>query len=202
MGKKLNFQIELFKFLSDEKVSLDVGKLIQQMRMEKKLTQKDLATVRWPFSYSVVDVTSSNSTNYINTRMVSVGSSKNESTKCQVFLFTAALILSGFSSATQRCSFRVIFRPQHTWPVWPEYGLQLYWTSQSQFQGHSQDFSKRGSQRLLVMLSRDTIRGSPTIYGLYRCTPSCISGLSHIIAAWRPILTKDKSRSRKYFTKK
>lgn len=46
MGKKLNFQIELFKFLSDEKVSLDVGKLIQQMRMEKKLTQKDLATVR------------------------------------------------------------------------------------------------------------------------------------------------------------
>jgi len=45
-GQKLNFQIELFKFLSDEKVSLDVGKLIQQMRMEKKLTQKDLATVR------------------------------------------------------------------------------------------------------------------------------------------------------------
>lgn len=39
-------QFELFKFLSDEKVSLDVGKLIQQMRMEKKLTQKDLATVR------------------------------------------------------------------------------------------------------------------------------------------------------------
>ena len=50
-------------------------------------------------------------------------------------------------------------------------------------QGRSQDFSKRGSQRLLVMLSRDTIRGSPTIYGLYRCTPSCISGLSRIIAA-------------------
>ena len=45
-GQKLNFQIELFKFFSDEKVSLDVGKLIQQMRMEKKLTQKDLATVR------------------------------------------------------------------------------------------------------------------------------------------------------------
>ena len=50
--------------------------------------------------------------------------------------------------------------------------------------------------------SRDTIRGSPTIYGLYRCSPSCISGLSRIIAAWRPILTKDKSRWRKYFTKK
>ena len=41
-----------------------------------------------------------------------------------------------------------------------------------------------------------------TIYGLYRCSPSCISGLSRIIAAWRPILTKDKSRWRKYFTKK
>ena len=42
--------------------------------------------------------------------------------------------------------------------------------------------------------SRDTIRGSPTIYGLYRCSPSCISRLSRIIAARRPILTKDKSR--------
>jgi len=31
-----------------------------------------------------------------------------------------------------------------------------------------------GSQRLL------TIRGSPTIYGLYRCSPSCISGLSRM----------------------
>lgn len=30
--------------LHHEKVSLDVGKLIQQSRMEKKLTQKDLAT--------------------------------------------------------------------------------------------------------------------------------------------------------------
>ena len=47
-----------------------------------------------------------------------------------------------------------------------------------------------------------TIRGSPTIYGLYHCSPSCISGLSRIIAAWRPILTKDKSRWWKYFTKK
>ena len=50
--------------------------------------------------------------------------------------------------------------------------------------------------------SRDAIQGSPTIYGLYRCSPSCISGLSHIIAAWRPVLTKDKSRWRKYFPKK
>ena len=50
--------------------------------------------------------------------------------------------------------------------------------------------------------SRDNIRGSPTIYGLYRCSPSCISGLSRIIAAWRFILTKDKSRWRKYFTRK
>ena len=41
-----------------------------------------------------------------------------------------------------------------------------------------------------------------TIYGLYLCSPLCISGLSRIIAAWRPILTKDKSRWRKYFTKK
>ena len=49
---------------------------------------------------------------------------------------------------------------------------------------------------------KDTIRGSPTIYGLHRCFPSCISGLSRIITAWRPILTKDKSRWRKYFTKK
>ena len=47
---------------------------------------------------------------------------------------------------------------------------------------------QRGGHR--VMLSRDTIRGSPTIYGLYRCSPSCISVLSRIIAAWRPILTR------------
>ena len=52
-------------------------------------------------------------------------------------------------------------------------------------QGRSQDFSKGGSRRLLTP-----------------CSPSCISGLSRIIAAWRPILTKDKSRWRKYFTKK
>ena len=58
---------------------------------------------------------------------------------------------------------------------------------------------QRGGHR--VILSRDTIRGSSTIYGLYRCSPSCISVLSRIIAAWRPILTKDKSRWRKYFTK-
>ena len=47
-----------------------------------------------------------------------------------------------------------------------------------------------------------TIRGSPPIYGLYRCSPSCISGLSRIIAALRPLLTKDKSRWWEYFTKK
>ena len=45
-------------------------------------------------------------------------------------------------------------------------------------QGCSQHFSKGGSQRLLTGLS------------------------CRIIAAWRPILTKDKSRWRKYFTKK
>jgi len=43
-------------------------------------------------------------------------------------------------------------------------------------QGRSQDFSKGGSDR-------DNTRGSPTIYGLYRCSPPCISGLSRIIAA-------------------
>ena len=47
-----------------------------------------------------------------------------------------------------------------------------------QQQGRSQDFSKGGSQRLLTRLS------------------CCI------IAVWRPILTKDRSRWRKYFTKK
>ena len=41
--------------------------------------------------------------------------------------------------------------------------------------------------------SRDTIQGSPTIYGLYRSSPLCISGLSRIFGAWMPILTKDKS---------
>jgi len=39
---KVLFQL----LLADETISLDVGKLIQQARMEKKLTQKDLATVR------------------------------------------------------------------------------------------------------------------------------------------------------------
>ena len=45
-------------------------------------------------------------------------------------------------------------------------------------QGRSQDFSKGASQRLLTRLS------------------------CRIIAVWRPILTKDRSRWRKYFTKK
>ena len=43
-------------------------------------------------------------------------------------------------------------------------------------QGHSQDFSKG-------VTHRDTIRGSPTIYGLYRSSPLCISGLSRIFGA-------------------
>ena len=50
--------------------------------------------------------------------------------------------------------------------------------------------------------SRDTIRGSPTMYGLYRCSPSCISGLSRIIVAWRPILTKDNEPLTKILYKK
>ena len=44
---------------------------------------------------------------------------------------------------------------------------------ETQFQG----FFKGG------VTDRDTIRGSPTIYSLYCCSPSCISGLSGIIAA-------------------
>ena len=48
---------------------------------------------------------------------------------------------------------------------------------ETKVQGCSQDFSKGG------VTDRDTIRGSPTIYGLYCCSPSCISGLSRIIAA-------------------
>ena len=54
-------------------------------------------------------------------------------------------------------------------------------------QGRSQYFSKGGGGVI--------IWGSTTIYGLYRCSPSCISGLRRIIAAWR-------SRWLKYFTKK
>ena len=53
-------------------------------------------------------------------------------------------------------------------------------------------FNSRGVARILQregggggggLTDRDTIRGSPTIYGLYHCSPSCISGLSRIIAA-------------------
>ena len=50
--------------------------------------------------------------------------------------------------------------------------------------------------------SPDHHLGIADFFGLYRCFPSCISGFSRIIAAWRPLLTKDKSRWRKYFTKK
>ena len=73
---------------------------------------------------------------------------------------------------------------------------RTYWTHFAVTEG-------RGVARIFQrgVTDRDTIRGSPTIYGLYRCSPSCISGLSRIIAAWRPTLTKDKSRWRKYFTK-
>ena len=52
------------------------------------------------------------------------------------------------------------------------------------------------------MLSRDTIRGSRTIYGLYRCSPSCISRLSRIIAVWRPILTKEERLTKILYKKK
>ena len=74
---------------------------------------------------------------------------------------------------------------------------RTYWTHFAVTEG-------RGVARIFQrgVTDRDTIRGSPTIYALYRCSPSCISGLSGIIAAWRPILTKDKSHWRKYFTKK
>ena len=49
--------------------------------------------------------------------------------------------------------------------------------SQQQCRGVARIFQRGG------VTDRDTIRGSPTIYGLYRCSPSCISGLSRIIAA-------------------
>ena len=56
-------------------------------------------------------------------------------------------------------------------------------------QGRSQDFSKGGGGGgggggVTEATHQITIGGSPTtIYGLYRCFPSCISGLSRIIAA-------------------
>ena len=39
--------LNLFCGITDERVSLDVGKLIQKGRMDKKMSQKDLATVRF-----------------------------------------------------------------------------------------------------------------------------------------------------------
>ena len=70
-------------------------------------------------------------------------------------------------------------------------------------QGRSQDFSKGESQSYVKQGHHPGIADyTYPIYGLYRRSPSCISGLSRIIAAWRPILTKDKNRWRKYFTKK
>ena len=50
--------------------------------------------------------------------------------------------------------------------------------------------------------SQDFLKGGGVTEATHRCSLSCISGLSRIIAAWRPISTKGKSRWRKYFTKK
>ena len=61
--------------------------------------------------------------------------------------------------------------------------------------------TSRGVARIFQRGGGVTILGSPTIHGLYSCSPSCTSGISRIIVAWRPILIKDKSRWRKYFTK-
>ena len=49
-------------------------------------------------------------------------------------------------------------------------------------QGRSQDFSKGGGE-VTEATHPITIWGSLTIYGLYRCFPLCISGLSRIIAS-------------------
>ena len=49
--------------------------------------------------------------------------------------------------------------------------------------GVARIFERRGGGGFTVATHQITIRGSPTIYGLYRCFPSCISGLSRIIAA-------------------
>ena len=65
------------------------------------------------------------------------------------------------------------FNPGHDCP-------SLSFRSLTTVKGRSQDFSKGGGGR---GPSRDTIQGSPTIYGLYRCSPSCISGLSRITVA-------------------
>ena len=73
-------------------------------------------------------------------------------------------------------------------------------------QGRSQDFSKRGSQRLLTRSPsgdrRLYIWFIPLLSLVYQRAQSRSRLLSRIIAAWMPILTKDKSRWREYFTKK
>ena len=58
-------------------------------------------------------------------------------------------------------------------------------------QGRSQDFSNGGSQRLLTR----SPSGDHRLNMVYTAAfPTCISGLSRIIAASRPLLIKDKSR--------
>ena len=47
---------------------------------------------------------------------------------------------------------------------------------------NNMNFQPRGVARFFQR-GGVTIRGSPTVYGLYRCSPSCISGLSRIIVA-------------------
>ena len=64
-------------------------------------------------------------------------------------------------------------------------------------QGCSQDFSRGG-------VTAGTPSGDRRLYKVYTTALPRVSAGSVvlIIAAWRPILTKDKSRWQKYFTKK
>ena len=83
--------------------------------------------------------------------------------------------------------------------------LRICENLQTFVQGRSQDFSKRGSQRLLTRSPSGDRRlylwFIPLLSLVYQRAQSRSRLLSRIIAAWRPILTKDKSRWRKYFTK-
>ena len=84
--------------------------------------------------------------------------------------------------------------------------LRICENLQTFVQGRSQDFSKRGSQKLLTRSPsgdrRLYIWFIPLLSLVYQRAQSRSRLLSRIIAAWRPILTKDKSRWREYFTKK
>ena len=86
--------------------------------------------------------------------------------------------------------------------------LRICENLQTFVQGRSQDFSKRGSRRLLTRSPsgdrRLYIWFIPLLSLVYQRAQSRSRLLSRIIAAWRPILTKtkDKSRWRKYLTKK